>query len=219
MKLASSRSRSLGFSFLELILVVVVVVVLIALLLPVSRAPGKPKRIKCVSNLRQVVLAFSAWSSDHEDKFPMAVCTNQGGTLELGTRVEAWRVFQAASNHLISPKVLLCPADTDRRPATSLGAGFDHRNLSYFVNLDALVRAPETILAGDRNITVPSMSNSTIMDLRSNSPAAWTGELHRMSGNVSLADGSVHQCTSSALQRQLQAGTNEFIRLAMPLLP
>jgi hypothetical protein len=157
------------------------------------------------------------WANDHNDAFPMAVSTNQGGTLEFAGTSEVFRHFQAVSNEFNSPKVLACPRDTTRIRATSfLDTSFGNSNLSYFVNLDAAEGHPQMILTGDRNITGGMHPNRNLLWLRTNSTADWTRALHTNCGNLGLADGSVQQVAAAGLRRQLQAVTNEFIRLAIP---
>jgi len=58
------------------------------------------------------------------------------------------------SNELTTPKILVCPADKEKVPATSFGAGFSDTNSSYFVSLDASETYPQTFLTGDRNLAV-----------------------------------------------------------------
>ena len=43
---------------------------------------AKRDRIMCVSQLKQVGLAFRLWSNDNNDKFPMQVEAKRGGSKE-----------------------------------------------------------------------------------------------------------------------------------------
>lgn len=88
-------------------------------------------RISCVSNLKQIGLAFREWSLDNDDRFPCNVSTNAGGAMEFsavgrdGFDRNAARHFQVLSNELNTPKILVCPEDKARKPAAD------------FVNLQA----------------------------------------------------------------------------------
>lgn len=101
-------------------------------------ARTKADEIACVDNLKQIGLAFALWASDHDDQFPFNVKTNAGGTLELCVRDE--RGFEAdATSHLLvmtnvlySPKILVCPADPTRQPATNW-ASLTASNVTYGV--------------------------------------------------------------------------------------
>jgi hypothetical protein len=89
-------------------------------------------------------------------------------------------------------------------------------NVSYFIGIDAEDVLPQRFLTGDRNITNGTAPKNGILELTTNQPAGWTGEMHVMQGNVGLADGSVQMFNSSALRTALeQTGTNNT-RLAMP---
>ena len=65
----SVRSRALGFTLIELLVVISIIALLIAILLPaLSAAREEAKRIQCLSNLRQIIVGFNAYSVDNKDK-------------------------------------------------------------------------------------------------------------------------------------------------------
>jgi prepilin-type N-terminal cleavage/methylation domain-containing protein/prepilin-type processing-associated H-X9-DG protein len=69
----SNKPNSSGeaFTLIELLVVIAIIAILAALLLPaVSRAKGVAQRIACVSNLRQLRLAFGLYSVDHNGQMP-----------------------------------------------------------------------------------------------------------------------------------------------------
>jgi|SRR6266478_2313378 len=83
--------------------------------------------VACLENLEQIGLAFRTWSLDHGEHLPFEVRTNSGGTLELcgrehvGFDKNAFLHFAVASNELSTPKILVCPGDHSKRPATDFG--------------------------------------------------------------------------------------------------
>ena len=101
----------------------------------------------CVNDLGQVGLAFHTFSNDHNGKYPMAISTNDGGSLEYveggfaaGSEFyTAFRNFQPLSNALVHPEMLICP--TDWRMATNFEA-LQNCNLSYFVGVEATFDKP-----------------------------------------------------------------------------
>ncbi len=171
---------------------------------------ARSQRIDCTNNLRQFGLAFKTWALEHEDRFPMSVSTTNGGSMEYVQDGEVFRHFQVLSPN---PKLLICPSDV-RQPALDL-LGLSNSNLSYFVGVDAHDTNPQMLFTGDRNLTNGPLLPNRILLLNTNLPVGWTRELHRVQGNIGLADGSVQQFSSSAL-RAAGSGPSLTQRLAMP---
>jgi prepilin-type N-terminal cleavage/methylation domain-containing protein/prepilin-type processing-associated H-X9-DG protein len=217
--------RPKGFTLIELLCVIAIIGVLASLLLPVvNQGRARAKRIGCTSNLRQMGVSFQSFAHDHNGQFPMAVPLNAGGSQEfttmsyqvIGMFFFSFHHFQSLSNDLVSPKLLVCPADT-RRPAASF-ASLNNGNLSYFVGLRAEYSRPHSVLAGDRNLTNAYAQIPTLLRPQLNRGWRWTAELHQFKGNLLFADGHVEEKTSQTL-----AGTLEQMpfagELALPDLP
>lgn len=120
-------------------------------------APEKVSEIlnrQCVNNLKAIGLSFRQWSLDNNDRFPFNTSTNSGGTMEYcapgndGFDANLAIHLRVMTNELNTTKVLICPADSSKRPAASFGelrAG----NVSYQIRSGANVDEshPEEILA------------------------------------------------------------------------
>jgi hypothetical protein len=124
------------------------------------------------------------------------------------------------ANELVTPKLLLCVAD-DRQAAVNFSNGFDNTHVSYFVGVSAHTNAPNSILAGDRNLGggiepdrdygfSPKSGKGNDVAIRTNSltgPVSWSLKMHSFgnpsgAGTILLSDGSSQFVTSSRSFRQ-----------------
>jgi type II secretory pathway pseudopilin PulG len=203
------------------VLVVIALIAILALLLIPSALHDRNSRLRrrdriiCVNNLKQIGVAARIWSNEHDREFPSA-SMNSSGTLAFANSPQVFRHYLALSNELISPKLLVCPADKKRPKAADFGK-FSNANLSYFVGLDAREDSPNSVLSGDRNITGGTLSNGFLRTFTpASNDAGWTTELHNNAGNAGLGDGSVQQLNGNRLRLHLTNMTDTSIRLAIP---
>ncbi len=201
----SRHARLRGFTLLELLTVVAIIAILSVMLLPVlSKTKGRSKQIACLSQLKQLGLGFINFAHDHGDKFPFQVAMKDGGTLELlqiaqqsGDEVlYAFRHFQAVSNEVNEPKVFVCPSDF-RNPAATMRE-MKNENVSYFLAVTADWSRPDSLLAGDRNIS-DGESKGSIVKWTSMSKPVWTRAIHEFQGNLLFAGGHVERTGNSGL--------------------
>lgn len=142
----------------------------------------------------------------------MAVPFDKAGGREFALAGEPAPVFRVMAKELSTPKVLVCLEDKERFRTNDF-SGMTERNLSYFIGIDANESNPQTILTGDRNLTLSNAPVSRGLVLITDPKAAgWSRALHNQQGNTGLADGSAMQVNGAGLQRSLQAND----RLAVP---
>jgi len=172
MKLRFSHQRNQALTRTEAIVVIATLAVLFVLLLPALVTVGHNgrQRINCVSNLKQIGIAYRLWEGDNNGKYPMAVSVTNGGAMELVATGNVAAGFLVMSNELSTPKILLCPEDTYRVRATNFST-LNSSNISYFVGLDAAETKPQLFLSGDDNFTIGGIpEKSGLLELSTNTP-------------------------------------------------
>jgi len=195
------RLRQAAFTLPELIALVAVILLVAGVFLSkVSHRHPKPLRIICVSNLKNVGLAFRIFATDHNDKFPGAILARNVTDLA-SIRIES--VLTMLSNELSTPKLLHCPADKQRKEPPSF-QDFVAEDTSYFTSLSSDETRPQSFLAGDRNILVHGELASRLVPLTTNTVLSWSKDMHVEQGNIAMGDGSVQQMSSSRLRHSLR---------------
>jgi prepilin-type N-terminal cleavage/methylation domain-containing protein len=194
MKMFSTK-RTRGFTLIELLVVIAIIAILAALLLPaLAKAKRRAQRANCVSNQKQITLAFNMWASDSEQgNLPFRINAVQitpgvydpdAGTRNHPLDSQIWFQYSWISNELMNPKVLACPSDKQAKPCEEWSndpvTGFlnaVHRNesLSYALHLDAGVlgggaysweNAQQHVLIIDRNVSVTSLGGTCSSGIR-----------------------------------------------------
>ncbi len=219
----AQRNRQ-GITIVEVLVCVVVVFPLVGLLLVESlKCKGKAPRITCVSGLKQIGLAYRMWANDNAGQFPwqVSMTASNSGTQEFALTSETWRQFQIISNELNTPKVLVCPSDKGRTRVSDWASFTNNAHLSYFVGLDASEIFPQSILSGDRNLTVSNKAAQGILFLKPGDTLGWTKAIHEGQGNFGLGDGSVQMINNNTaankqLQAAFQSATQSVIRISLP---
>lgn len=211
-----------AFTRIGLLVVLVMLFLFAGIMLPTFvTSKQKAKRITCVCHLKQIGLAYRTFADDHVRLVSVQASINHSGSNESDGTGEVFRYFQAMSNDLASPLILRCPGDWRRVPSGSF-ASLANTNLSYFVNLTALESAetmrshPQMFLSGDRHLRSNRRITDNVLVVRTNDLVYWTRANHQGAGNVALADGSVQQFRTPALQKAFTSGSPPTTRLAIP---
>lgn len=192
-------------------MVIAIIAILAALLLPaLAGAKKKGKGAECISNLRQIGVAFRVWANDNDDQFPWFVDVSKGRRIVKGGSLNSsdWTDhFRSVSNELNTPKILFCPTDKQRSAHDQWPTLDGDRHISFFVGTDSTEAHPESIVSGDRNVYGGGggMDLTWNTSLGSSIDAAWDNTMHDNNGYLLLSDGSVQHATTSQLREQITA--------------
>jgi prepilin-type N-terminal cleavage/methylation domain-containing protein len=118
MKSSTRQIRTRGFSLVELLVVVGIIALLIGILLPsLSRAREASRRAECLSNLRQVGIAFRFYALDNRDQVPLGYRSGnmQFNSMVFSNTAKKFVLFGWLYNAglMKSPKAFFCPSEND----------------------------------------------------------------------------------------------------------
>ncbi len=125
------KPRRSGFTLIELLVVIAIIAILAAILFPVfAQARSKAQSTSCLSNVKQLSLAFLMYAQDYDSTMPPAYYFSNGWTVENAWDFRCvWNpdfTLQSSSLGLIGPytkngQIAVCPtfvAPSSGRPTS-----------------------------------------------------------------------------------------------------
>jgi len=114
-----------AFTLIELLVVIAIIAILAAILFPVfAQAREKARSISCLSNCRQLGMAISMYSQDHDEAYPFG---HIGDSDAMGDAKSWVDTIQPYSKSLLIHR---CPSDS----SSLWEAKGEHRTTSYGLN-------------------------------------------------------------------------------------
>ena len=94
--------RRSGFTLIELLVVIAIIAILAAILFPVfARARAKANQASCLSNNKQIMVAFLSYVQDYDTLFPSTVVGGISWPLLLNPYVKNYSIFYCPARYNI----------------------------------------------------------------------------------------------------------------------
>ncbi len=199
MKRQHDERRLVGFTLIELLVVVAIIAILAAILFPVfARARENARRTSCMSNLKQIGLAFISYAQDYDERYPSVNWTGGSYVWPNGSTSAANPWYLKIYPYVKSVQVFNCPSAPDNLKWTGayLGGPF-----SYGANLDFFTSGGSQLLSGidkpSQTVMVVDSNYQSMQSFLNDGVAPWWNvdrallDRHLDGGNISFADGHV----------------------------
>src|SRR4051812_36082045 len=114
MKKSRIHLSEAAFSRIEFVVVLATLALLAGVTMPaLANSKSRSQRVTCLANLQQIGRAIHLWGNDHGNKVPWQTDVSEGGTFSAASSLknQAWWQFAWMSNELVTPRILVCPAD------------------------------------------------------------------------------------------------------------
>jgi len=116
--------KARGFTLIELLVVIAIIAILAAILFPVfAKAREKARQSSCLSNVKQIGLAFLQYVQDYDERWPIMYWS---GTTN---RWEPYGIYWGGeiAPYVKNTQIFLCPSKSDTVCSYIYNQGLDRR--------------------------------------------------------------------------------------------
>ena len=156
------KAQSQGFTLIELLVVIAIIAILAAILFPVfAKVREKARQTSCLSNEKQIGLAFAQYYEDYDEKWPYGVLTGTTGQTPANVGGSGWAatIYQ----YVKSTGVYKCPDDSTSQ-TTSGTVTFSPVSYGYNSNMAGIADASLVAPASTVNLFEVQGSTADLAD-------------------------------------------------------
>lgn len=178
-----------GFTLIELLVVIAIIAILAAILFPVfAKAREKARQSSCLSNEKQLALAFLQYAQDYDETLPL----NPGGTENASAQTDPCCWFRVVDPYLKNTQILLCPSVGGGTPYTTPATDYNTNDFGMVPGgprLGQIAAPAQTLLFNERARNYNNFSEHySDLQWRITNELSTT-QRHNEGFNIALCDG------------------------------